>query len=76
MFKIFLYLSIGFPGDVLVKNPPANAGGTRATGSITGLRRFLGVGMVNPSNILLGKFHRQRGLVGYNPWFKESDVTS
>ena len=30
----------GFPGDSVVKNPPANAGGARDEGLIPGLRRF------------------------------------
>ena len=36
---------MGFP---VVKNPPTNAGDTRDTGSIPGLRRSLGVGNGNP----------------------------
>ena len=43
-----LYLSMnqiwGFPGGTLVKNPPANTGGTRDTGSIPGSGRSSGVG--------------------------------
>ena len=35
---------MGFPGDLAVKNPPANAGDA---GSITGLRRSLGEGNGN-----------------------------
>ena len=32
--------------------------------------------MVIPSNILAGKIHGQRSLVGYSPWdHKESDMT-
>ena len=37
-----------FPGDVVVKNPPANAGDTRNMGSIPGLGRSPGVGNSNP----------------------------
>ena len=33
-----------FPGDSVVKNPPANAGDARDAGSIPGLGRFPGVG--------------------------------
>ena len=33
-----------FPGDAVVKNPPANAGDTRNMGSIPGLGRSPGVG--------------------------------
>ena len=37
-----------FPGDAVVKNPPANAGDTRNMGSIPGLGRSPGVGNGNP----------------------------
>ena len=37
--------TLGFPGDSVVKNPPANAGDT---GSIPGSRRSLGEGNGNP----------------------------
>ena len=38
----------GFPGDSVVKNPPANAGDTGASGSIPGLGRSPGEGNGNP----------------------------
>ena len=38
---------MGFPGDSVVKNPPANAGGTRDVGSIPGSGRSPGVGNGN-----------------------------
>ena len=38
-------LNLGFPGGLVVKNPPANAGDA---GSIPGLGRFRGVGNGNP----------------------------
>jgi len=47
----------------VVKSLPADAGDTRDTGSIPGLRRSLGVGKDNLV-FLPGKFHRQRSLVG------------
>ena len=61
----------------LVKNLPANAGDVKDTGSITGLRRFLGAGNSKPMPVfLLGKSNGQRSLVGYSPWgLKESDTT-
>ena len=31
---------VGFPGGAVVKNPPANAGDKRDTGSMPGLERF------------------------------------
>ena len=37
-----------FPGGKVVKNPPANAGGTRDMGSIPGLVRSPGEGNGNP----------------------------
>ena len=44
IFKGCLAHSLGFSGDAVVKNLPANAGDTRDTGSITGSGRFLGEG--------------------------------
>ena len=38
----------GFPGGVVVKNLPANAGDTRDAGSIPGSGRSPGVGNGNP----------------------------
>ena len=65
----------GFPGGTVVKNPPANAGDARDTGSVLGeeipwRRKSL------PTPVFLsGKFHRQRSLAGYSPWgHKESDT--
>ena len=43
--SISISIRMGFP---VVKNPPTNAGDTRDTGSIPGLRRSLGVGNGNP----------------------------
>ena len=46
---------LGFPGDSLVKNPPANA---RDVGSIPGLGRFPWRRKWQPASVLLpGKFH-------------------
>ena len=39
---------MGFPGDTVVKNMPANAGDTRDAGSIPGLGRSPGGGNGNP----------------------------
>ena len=45
----------GFPGSAGVKNPPANAGEARDSGSILGLGRYPGVGNGNPlQNSCLG----------------------
>ena len=38
---------MGFPGGSVVKNPPANAGDARNSGSIPGLGRFPGKGNGN-----------------------------
>ena len=38
----------GLPGGTVVKNPPANGGDARDTGSIPGLGRSPGVGNDNP----------------------------
>ena len=61
----------------VVKNPLANAGDTRDLGSIPGLERSPGEGNSNPPQYFLpGKFHGQRGLVGYSPkGHKELDTT-
>ena len=62
-----------FPGGSVVKNLPANAGDS---GLIPGSRRSLEKEMATHSNILAGKSHGQRNLVGYDPWgCKESDMT-
>ena len=39
---------MGFPGDSMVKNLPANVGDTRDAGSIPQLRRSPGAGNTNP----------------------------
>ena len=39
-----MYKNLGFPGDTVVKNLPANAGDARATGSVRGSERSPGVG--------------------------------
>ena len=68
---------MGFPGGSFVKNPPANAGDIRDTGSIPGSGRSPGGGHDNPLQLFLpGEPHGQRSLVGYSPQgHKESDMT-
>ena len=57
----------------VVKNPSANAGDIRDTGSIPELGRSPG-GIPTPVS-LPGKSHGLRSLVGYYPWGrKESDT--
>ena len=41
-------MSMGFPGGAVVKNPPANAGHARDTGSISRVRKIPGGGNGNP----------------------------
>ena len=63
-----IYEHLGFPGDAVIKNPPANAGDTKDEGSIPGLGRFPGVGNGNPLQYsCLEKSHGQRCLGGYSP---------
>ena len=57
---------------LLVKNPPANTGEIRDTGSIPGLGRSPGEGHEVTSVFLPGESHGQRRLVGYSPWGAKS----
>ena len=60
----------------MLKNPSANAGDIRDTGSIPGLGRSPGGGHGNPLEFLPGEFYGQRSLEGYNPeGYKELDTT-
>ena len=76
MFSNFLNIfTHAFPGDAVVKNPPANAGDARNMGLIPGSGRSHGEGNGNPV-FLSGKFHEKRSLAGYCLWGREeSDVT-
>ena len=52
---------------LVVKNPPANEGEVRDTGSIPGLGRCPGGEHGNPAPVFLpGESHEQRSLEGYN----------
>ena len=69
--------SVSFPGGVVVKNPPTNAGDAEDSGLIPGLGRSPGGGNGNslwyPSLPSLGG---QRSLVDDTPWGCEvSDIT-
>ena len=69
---------MGFPGGILVKNPPANAGGMGDSGSmIPGSERSPGVGNGNPLQYSYLENPMDRGAWrGYTPWgHKESDMT-
>ena len=61
----------------MVKNLPAKAGDTGATGSIPGSGKSPGGGNGNPLQYsCLEKSHGRKSLVGYSPWdHKESDTT-
>ena len=60
----------------VVKNPPANAGGIRDTGSIPGLGRFLEQEMAIHPVFLPGKSHGQKTLECYSPkGHQESNTT-
>ena len=73
-----LMVKLGFPGDSVVKNPPADAGDT---GSIPESGRFPGEGNGNADwrtlqELLTGEFHGQRSLVGYSHGVaEEPDMT-
>ena len=62
---------------LLVKNPPANAGNVRDSGSIPGLGRLPGGGHGNPLQYsCLENPHGQRSLASYSPWGRrESNAT-
>ena len=51
----------------MVKNPPANVGDMRDTGSIPGWGRSLEKEMATTPVFLPGKFHGQRSLAGCSP---------
>ena len=61
----------------MVKNPPANAGDTRDSGSIPGSGRFPWRRKWQPTPLFLcGESHGLRSLAGYNARDrKESDMT-
>ena len=62
---------------LVLKNPPADAGDVRDTGSILGSGRSPGAGNDNRLQYrYLENPHGQRSLAGYSPWgHTESDTT-
>ena len=61
--------------ELVVKNPPGNAGDKRDGGPTLGREDLLEEGVATHSSILAWKIHGQRSLTGYNPWGrKESDA--
>ena len=74
----FMYVLYGASQMALVvKNPPANAGGIRDADSVPGSERSPGEGHDNPfQDSCLENPTGQRSLVGYSPWgCIESDTT-
>ena len=67
---------MGFSGDSVIKNLPANTGNTRDMGLNPGSGRSLGVGNTTTPIFSPGKSHGQRNLSVYSPrGHKESDST-
>ena len=59
----------GFPGDSVIKNPPANARDAGDTGLTAGSGRCPWKRKRQSTPVfLLEKSHGQRGLAGYSPW--------
>ena len=55
---------LGFPGDSVGQNSPANAGDTGDTSSVAGLGRLPGRSKWQPTLVFLpGQFHEQKSLV-------------
>ena len=62
---------------LMVKNPPANPGGSRDAGSISGSGRSPGGGRGNPLQYsCLENPHGQRSLAGYSLWGHKESVTT
>ena len=60
----------------VVKNPPANGGDLRDTGSIPGSGRSPGEGNGNPLSLLAWRIPWTEEPGGYSPWgHQESDTT-
>ena len=68
---------LGFSGGPVVKNLPANTGGTRDSGSILRSGKSPGVGNGNPlQHSCLENSMDRVSLAGYSPWgHKEMDTT-
>ena len=68
---------LGFPGDSVVKNPPANAGDTKKRKFDLWVRKTPWSRKWQPTPVFLpGESHGQRSLEEHSPWGrKESDTT-
>ena len=64
----FLNMYMCFPGGVVVKNLPANAGDARDIGSVPGLGRYLELEMATHSSILGWKNSTDRGVWWAAAW--------
>ena len=59
----------GFPGGIVVKNLPVNAGDIREAASIPGIGKIPWKKEWQPTPVFLpGESLGQRRLVGYSPW--------
>ena len=58
---------LGFPGSIVVKNLPANAGDTKDSGLIPGLGKSPRGGNGNPVRYSCLENPMERSLVGYSP---------
>ena len=56
-----MYNIWGFPGGLVIKNLPANAGDTEDVGSIPGLGRYPGGENGNPLQYFCWDYHMDRG---------------
>ena len=67
----------GFPGGIVGKNPPANAGeagDAKDRGSIPGSGKIFWSMKWQPTPVFLPeKFHGQRSLAGYTPGGSQTD---
>ena len=77
LFGEWASASVGSPGGVVIKSPPASAGDAKDSSSIPGLGRFPCRRKWQPTPVFLpGESHGQRNLVGYSLYgHKESDTT-
>ena len=66
---ITILLTMGFPGDTVVKNPPVGAGDGKRTGLVPGLGKFPWSRKWQLTPVFWpGKLHGQGSLGGHSPW--------
>ena len=66
MGKTDIYVYMLFPSGQVVKNPPADGGNIRDTGSFPGSERSLEEEMASHSSFYIENSHGQRSLEGYS----------